>query len=102
MNEKDPLAERPTMKLEEIREFINPTDVPDELNDAYSDLRVMTGKELEALYTNEVLERSPSWHAFMGSGMEEGEEPLPDDVEKGINQVIANLIERKLKPILRS
>jgi hypothetical protein len=48
-----------------------------------------------------VLLRSATWHAYAQSGLKVDVEPLPATVEAGIMLVLTNLIDRKLKPVLR-
>lgn len=54
------------------------------------------------MYSPALLDRSESWHAFAQSSVKEGEKPLPASTENGVAEVITNLINRKLKPVLRS
>lgn len=91
------------MNHEQIRSYIDEAmgealdlEVMQTLNEAIKEIEA----EVRNLYTSDLLVRSDSWHAFKSSGRPNNE-PLPASVEEGVNKVINDLIERKLKPVLR-
>ena len=91
-------------KVEEIRDFSNRSlEEGETVEDMtrLSEARKVIGAEISSLYTKDVLERSRAWHAFAGSSIKENEEDLPVTVENGIAEVLSNLIERNLRPLLR-
>ena len=91
-------AENSPMTARELREFIGAVlQESSEVANVWSEI----GTELRTLYTAEVLLRSATWHAYAQSGLKVDVEPLPATVEAGIMLVLTNLIDRKLKPVLR-
>ncbi len=92
--------ERKAYSVAEISKLVDISEVPDDILGKVSNVMVEIKNEIEGIYSRELLKRSESWHAFAGSGMKETEK-LPEDVEKGVAQVITDLLDRKLKPLLR-
>ena len=97
MSEKIPLQ---FATPEILREYISAVvqDGDESVGEAWKQI----GDEVSSLYTRDVLNRSVTWHAFSLSTMKTRTEPLPESVELGISRVVNDLIERKLKPTLRS
>ncbi|MFM2423835.1 MAG: hypothetical protein RLZZ70_222 [Candidatus Parcubacteria bacterium] len=90
----------PYMNPEQLRAFMY--TVLERADETTSEIITAIARELESMYSTDVLKRSAYWHAFAGSGIKEGSELLPNNVENGIGRVCCDLIDRKLKPEMRS
>ena len=96
--EKTPELPTEPMTLDEIRAVLqqNVDAIETEVDlleyqQQLSDLQ----EEIADMFTKNLLEQSQSWHVLKGSGLPDGAERLPDEVESKVVLVITDMLRRR-------
>ncbi len=108
MIEKIPTPEAEIMSPEAIKEIMS--EMLEKVSEEDTDVTIVNefglsqndvSEAIKQKYTEEILSRSKSWHAFAMSSMQEGTDTLPDDKELEIATLITEYINDKLKPLVK-